>query len=394
MSTRPETVACMTGRRSILMMNLTHLGEGEGGALHQIALMRCFRDFGNTVSMLAPRRPECEKIPGDIRDGVTLTPSMTTLGLPPAFDMLGQLPALVASRLSGNADTLYIRANLFSLFAVAIGRLLGMRVVVEHNGWCAAERRARGGGAFLVAVEKISQVLSARWAHMSRCVTNGIARLLSNNGVSDAKIVVIGNGVDTTAMYPAADAVPCGSGAATTRLGFIGGLVSWQGVDIAIAAMDRLRDVPGLELVIAGDGPERGRLESLAAELDLADRIRFLGYVPRDQALAVINGFDIALAPFTRERNAEIGLSPIKIRDYAAAGRIVVAADIEGVGELSEAGWLFPHASDDADDLADVIRRVIGLSETERKDIGRAARAYAEEHFDWRRISIRIAEFL
>ena len=140
--------------------------------------------------------------------------------------------------------------------------------------------------------------------------------------------------------------------------------MSWQGVDIAIAAMDRLRDIPHLELLIAGDGPERGHLESLAADLGLAERIRFLGYVPRDQALAVINGFDVALAPFTRERNAEIGLSPIKIRDYAAAGRIVVAADIEGVRELSEAGWLFPHVSDDADDLARVIRRVIAIPET------------------------------
>jgi len=384
----------MTARKSILMMNLTHLGQGEGGALHQIALMRCFRDFGNAVTMLAPWRPESDKIPGDIRDGVSLTPSMAAIGLPPAFDMLGQLPALVAKRLSGNADTLYIRANLFSALAVAIGRLLGMRVVVEHNGWCAAERRARGGGAFLVGVEKISQVLSARWAHMSRCVTDGIARLLSNCGVSDEKIVVIGNGVDTDAMYPATEAAPCGTGASATRLGFIGGLVAWQGVDIAIAAMDRLRDIQGLELLIAGDGPERGRLESLVADLDLADRIRFLGYVPRDRALAVINGFDIALAPFTRERNAEIGLSPIKIRDYAAAGRIVVAADIEGVGELAEAGWLFPHASDDAEDLARVIRHVIGLTEMERMDIRGKARDYAEKHFDWRRISVRIAEFL
>ena len=384
----------MTVRRSILMMNLTHLGQGEGGALHQIALMRCFREIGNAVSMLAPRRPESDKIPGDIRDSVTLTPTMTAIGLPPAFDMLGQLPALVVKRLSGNADTLYIRANLFSMFAVGIGRLLGMRVVVEHNGWCAAERRARGGGAFLVGVEKISQVFSARWAHMSRCVTDGIARLLSNCGVSDAQIVVIGNGVDTDAMYPEADAAPCGSGAAATRLGFIGGLVSWQGVDIAIAAMDRLRDIPRLELLIAGDGPERVRLESLAADLGLAERIRFLGYVPRERALAVINGFDVALAPFTRERNAEIGLSPIKIRDYAAAGRIVVAADIEGVRELSEAGWLFPHVSDDADDLARVIRRVIAIPGPERAEISRKARDYAEEHFDWRRISVRIAEFL
>ena len=227
---------------------------------------------------------------------------------------------------------------------------------------------------------------------MSRCVTDGIARLLSRSGIPDAKIVVIGNGVDTKAMYP--ETVSCGPGKPKLRLGFIGGLVSWQGVDIAITAMDRLRDVPGLELQIAGDGPERGRLESMAAELGLADRIRFLGYVPRDQALTVINGFDVALAPFTRERNAEIGLSPIKIRDYAAAGRVVVAADIDGVRELSAAGWLFPHASDDPDDLARVVRGVIARSATERAAIGRAARAYAEQHFDWRRISIRIAEFL
>ena len=60
-----------------------------------------------------------------------------------------------------------------------------------------------------------------------------------------------------------------------------GRLVYYKGLE---TAMHALRSVPGT-LLIAGDGPSRPRLERLAARLNLADRVRFLGKIPRDEDL-------------------------------------------------------------------------------------------------------------
>ena len=61
-----------------------------------------------------------------------------------------------------------------------------------------------------------------------------------------------------------------------------GRLVYYKGLETALLA---LRSVPGT-LLIAGDGPSRMRLERLAARLNLKDRARFLGRIPRDEDLA------------------------------------------------------------------------------------------------------------
>ena len=174
-------------------------------------------------------------------------------------------------------------------------------------------------------------------------------------------------------------------------LGFIGILVRWQGVDTAIAALAHFDDMPELGLIIAGDGPDRPRLEQLVGDLHLGDRVLFLGKIERNRANLVINSFDLALAPFTRQRNEEIGLSALKLRDYAAAGRVVVAADVPGVRELAGNKWLVLHQPGNPEDLAAVIRALLASRE-DWAERARLARAYAEQHFDWDRLASQILD--
>jgi glycosyltransferase involved in cell wall biosynthesis len=89
-----------------------------------------------------------------------------------------------------------------------------------------------------------------------------------------APVEVIWNGVRERPPRPPLSAPPL--------FGFAGRLVREKGVDILLHALARARErVPEVELVVAGDGPERPALERLASDLGIGRAVRFLGHVGR-----------------------------------------------------------------------------------------------------------------
>jgi glycosyltransferase involved in cell wall biosynthesis len=375
------------------MVNLVNFATGEGGANHQLGLMLAWQMRGWSVHVLAPDRVD-QETRTERTSGVEFTWPISRWGVARIFNALPQLAYVVRSRLRDRSSVLYVRANSFTFLHVILARLIGMFVVVEHNSWLSSERSIRGGSAVSCALDRRFQIWSARLAHLSRCVTPGIASLLEASGIASRKLFVVGNGTDLRGFRPLdrnRTLTELGLDPSRIWLGFIGILTPWQGVETAVAALGYLDDLPRVKLIIAGEGPERERLAQLACELGLQDRIVFLGAIEYSRANLVINAFDVALAPFTQRRNEEIGLSALKLRDYAAAGRVVVASDIAGVRELSNGGWLFLHAPDRAGDLAAVLRAVLA-DQTSWAARSRMARAYAERHFDWNRIAADIGD--
>jgi glycosyltransferase involved in cell wall biosynthesis len=123
-----------------------------------------------------------------------------------------------------------------------------------------------------------------------------------------------------------------------------------KGVDVAIDACR----IAGLELVVAGDGPERSRLEQLAAAgrtRGPAGRVRFVGQVD-DAALATLRAS--ASVAVVASRSAEtFGLAAA---EAMAAGLPVAATSVGALPELVPGNWLAPVG--DALSLAAVISRL------------------------------------
>ena len=120
----------------------------------------------------------------------------------------------------------------------------------------------------------------------------------------------------------------------------------WHGLDTVIAAMAAAGDSVPMDLIVVGDGPARSDLERQAAALGLADRVRFTGLQAREQVPALVAGFDIALQPRVVEY-----ASPLKIFEYMAAGRAIVAPDQENIREIlrdGETALLFDPARPEA----------------------------------------------
>jgi glycosyltransferase involved in cell wall biosynthesis len=152
-------------------------------------------------------------------------------------------------------------------------------------------------------------------------------------GVPAERITVLRNGVDLTLFHPE------GRDEARRKLGFqrrtigsVGWLIERKGHHHVIAALAKL---PDTDLVIAGEGPERDRLERLAASLGVSDRVRFLGSLDQHRLAEVYRALDALVLASSREGWANVLLEAMAcgtpVAAYPVAGPLdVVDPQLEG----------------------------------------------------------------
>jgi glycosyltransferase involved in cell wall biosynthesis len=184
------------------------------------------------------------------------------------------------------------------------------------------------------------------------------------------KIHTIRMGVDLERFAPSAERRRDGADVSVLCLGR---LVERKGHRFLIEAIAGLE---GVELVIAGEGPERGSLEALVTSLGVSDRVEFAGVVGQDEALDLYHRADL----FCLASLAE-GLPTVLI-EAMACGVPVVSTRIDGVPELISDGedGLLCEAGDPGA-LAAPLRR-LAADAGERQRLGRAGRAKVERLHD------------
>jgi glycosyltransferase involved in cell wall biosynthesis len=166
-------------------------------------------------------------------------------------------------------------------------------------------------------------------------VCNALRDEMTGLGISGERIVALRNGVDLQRF------VPMDRQAARAKLGISGFTLVSVGVldprkahDLTIGALPLLPDV---KLLIAGIGPERKKLEALAARLGVADRVSFLGAVAQTSLKDYYNAADAMVLASSREGWANVLLESM------ACGTPVVASNVWGTPEVvaaPEAGVL------------------------------------------------------
>ena len=212
------------------------------------------------------------------------------------------------------------------------------------------------------------------WAAAQADAVNTVCEALKHRlvelGVDAGKITVLRNGVDLEAFRPADRAAARAKlGLRRTTLVSVGHLIPRKGHDIALRALAR---IPEAELLIAGEGPERSRLEALAVQLGVHERTRLLGRVSHGHLPELYSAADALVLASSREGWANVLL------DSMACGTPVVASDVWGTGEVvrdAAAGTLVPERTPEA--FAAAITRLLAAPPDRR-----ATRAYAER-FGW-----------
>lgn len=156
---------------------------------------------------------------------------------------------------------------------------------------------------------------------------------------------------------------------------YVGRLVIEKGVPVLLRAASHVEKQGfNFRLKIVGDGPERQNLEALSERLGLGRRTEFMGALPAEAAADSIGDATAIIVPSVWEETAGLVAMEQMIR-----GRLVIASDVGGLGELvGNAGLKFPAG--DADALALCMKSVLekpGIAAT----CGKAAQIRALELF-------------
>jgi glycosyltransferase involved in cell wall biosynthesis len=297
-------------------------------------------------------------------------------------------------------DLIYCNGTSADFAGAALARLTGVPAL-WHVRYTAVPpglrkvHRALSGSAGVVKIVCVSTAATALFAHCAH------------------KVKIIHNALDVDAFDPSRvrgtlrselglspDAIVFGGhGRVLRRKGYV------EMVHAARRALDRMTEAERTSLffVIVGDTPEDchpdhvEECRSLAAQLGITDRVRFLGFRPDVRSLVV--DFDVAVVP-----SVYADPLPRTVIEAMSLGRPVIAFDVGGVAEMIEpgiTGELVPFEQDEAsrmgasavavDRMADAfVRHARDPYLRERQ--GRAARERIVRHFDARAHGHRIQE--
>lgn len=206
-------------------------------------------------------------------------------------------------------------------------------------------------------------------------------RNLRARGIAKEKCLQVPNGVDTEHFTPP-QTQP--SPAEITRLVYVGTLAPWQGLEHLLEALALLPTPFQLQLVGKGQRRWVRDLLTRAFQLHLSHTLDMVGPVPYAMVPAFIQGADIALAPLdTSKRNCVQGCMPLKILEYMACGRAIVASDIAVNRALlthEHNALLYP--AENAEALAKTLERLVQDPEL-RTRLGTQANQDAQRHYAW-----------
>lgn len=251
--------------------------------------------------------------------------------------------------------------------AVWLGRRFGLPVVVTARGSDISQlpQYALPRRLIRAALARADGVVA---------VSTALRDAMGGLGVASERVSVLRNGVALELFRPGdRSAQRAALGVTGTVLLSVGHLIERKGHHRVIEALPLL---PGATLLIAGEGPERPRLEELARRLGVADQVRLLGARPHAELPALYGAADLLVLASSREGWANVLLEAM------ACGTPVVASPIWGNPEVVReraAGLLAP--SNDAAGIAAAARDLLADPPSRA-----ATRAYAER-FGWRETS-------
>ena len=357
------------------------LADGAEG-IHIQEMIEAFQDLGHVVSVKALVEPEARGQGGGGFWG------RVKAFLPHAtFELAAMAYNLVDFVAFGRAidrekpDLVYKRHAIYDIGAVLAARRRRVPVVLEINCPYSSPQHRRFERVRFPRLARFFEARAVDAATVAAVVSSPLGDYIRQLTRHPDRVLVVPNGANPRRFTPAPASASLEWHPRRHRglvVGWAGILRDWHRVDLLIEAVARL---PAATLLIVGDGPDRARLEQLAQSIGIIDRLTITGRVSHAEMPRYVAAFDVAVAADDRTGYA----SPMKILEYMAMAKAVVAPRLPNIEDLIDEGadgLLFEPG--DALSLASILQR-LASDEDLRVRLGRRARSKIEGERNWRR---------
>lgn len=295
-------------------------------------------------------------------------------------------------------DVIHAHLHEGALIGLVLGRMVGLPVVFDFQGSLTEEMIdhcfLRRDGLFYAPLRKLETWIDHSVPLILTSSTNAERILIDEFRCNPAQIRPLPDCVDIATFAPATDAERAQRGAERQRLGipadaavivYLGLLAPYQGTDLLLQAMERIRqrrlDVylllmgfPGLELY-----------RSMAEQLGVADRVMFTGRIPYEQAPAYLKLGDVAVAP-----KLSLTEGAGKLLNYMALGLPTVAFDTPVAREYLGPWGVYAERGS-AESLADKLMMLLE-DRAMQQHLGVQLRQRAARQYDWNHAARQIVE--
>jgi glycosyltransferase involved in cell wall biosynthesis len=281
--------------------------------------------------------------------------------------------------LQDRPDVLLVRDHLITSSCVRVARDLDLPLVLELNAPAAESRLYFDEYWHLPFISERLEAYKLRAANLVTVVSTALRdHLVEQYRVPESKFLVNPNGVDLDRFTPDVDPEPgLKSGDGEVVVGFVGSFAPWHGSALlARLIVEVLRARPNVRFLLVGDGPDRALVESAARPF--GRRVTFTGRIAHARIPSIVTALDVAVTA-----EAAFYQSPLKVPEWMACGRAVVAPGYGPLRELIEDGvhgLLFTPR--DLGSLVSAVLRAIDDPDLRRR-LGKAAAARARGSLSW-----------
>jgi glycosyltransferase involved in cell wall biosynthesis len=303
--------------------------------------------------------------------------------------LLANEPLRATLEREGPFSLIYERHSLWSFAAMEYARASGTPGLLEVNAPLIDEQAEHRGLVDRAGAERATErALTAATSLVA--VSEEVAEYLASFPAARGKVHVVPNGVNPERFPPdLKPSLPAPPG--TFTVGFAGSMKPWHGLGTLLESFARLHGTnPQSRLLLVGDGAGREPLAAEASSRGLGAAVHCTGAVAPGDVPGLLASMDVGVAPYPNSAN--FYFSPLKVYEYMAAARPVVASRVGQLEKLIE-----PEVTGLLVAPGDVAALAAGLERIRREPelglrLGQAARAQVLRNHTWGGAVQRILE--